>query len=383
MPFQSYMKIISVDDHIIEHPRVWADRLPQKYKSLGPQVVTEDAKEYWDYEGRRVPFASGLGATAGRKPEDWSSAGVRESDIIPGCYDPIARLKDMDVDGVWAQMCFPQYARFAGVRFLEGSDKELALLCVQAYNNFIIDEWCAAAPERQIPLCIVPLWDVQLAVTEAERVAGKGAKSVTFPEATEPLGLPSWHTGYWDPLFEAVADLALPLSVHIGTSQRPAPVSSDAPGAELDGISAAGISVVALTSMAMVADLTFSHIFHKVPNLRIAISEGGIGWIPYLKERMDYTWERQAHWTGINQNARPSDLFDRHFWGCFIDDEVGIRERRAVGVNNITIESDYPHSDTTWPNTAKRVNELLADVPDDEAHRITELNARELYGFTA
>jgi predicted TIM-barrel fold metal-dependent hydrolase len=381
MPLQDHMKIISVDDHLIEHPRVWTDRLPEKYQQVGPHVVSEGDLDYWQYEDRRVPFASGLGASAGRRREDWTSKGIRAEDIIPGCYDPKARIDDMDTDGVWAQLCFPQYARFAGVRFLEGTDKDLSLLCVQAYNDFVLDEWCATDPSRFIPLSVLPLWDIDLAVQELERVAGKGSRSISFPENPEFLGLPSWHTGYWDPLFAAACAANMPLSIHVGTSQRSASVSSDAPGAELDGISAAGITCVALTSVATVADLTFSHIFHAFPTLKVAVSEGGIGWIPYLKERMDYTWERQKFWTGINKDARPSELFDRHFWGCFIDDEAGLRERHAVGVDNMTIESDYPHSDTTWPDTRKRVNEVMVDVPDDEVHKIVELNARALYDF--
>jgi predicted TIM-barrel fold metal-dependent hydrolase len=383
MPFKpSSMKIISVDDHLLEHPRVWSDRLPAKYKDVGPHVVSDGRLDFWVYEDKAEVYGPGLGAAAGRPREDWSMDGLATSEMIPGCYDPNERIRDMDIDGVWASMCFPTYTRFAGVRFLEYKDKALALLCVKAYNDFVIDEWCATAPDRLIPLAILPMWDAKLAAKEIERVAARGTKSVTFPEAVQPLGLPSWHTGYWDPVFAAAAETGLPLSSHIGTSQRPAPVSSDAVGAGSGGVSPAGISLVAVTSMAMVADLTFSHVFHKYPKLRVALSEGGVGWIPYLKERMDYTWERQKYWSHI-QDVRPSDLFDKHFWGCFIDDEVGVRERHAIGVSNMTLEVDYPHSDTTWPHSQKRVSELLADVPDDEAHKIAELNARELYDFPA
>ena len=381
MPYKDHMKIISADDHLVEHPRVWTDRLPHQYKDIGPHVVSDGHLDFWVYEDRANIYAAGLGAAAGREREEWSMYGLPQSAMIPGCYDPHERIKDMDIDGVWAQLCFPSYARFAGTRFLKTRDPELALLCVRAYNDFLLEEWCAAAPDRYIPLAILPLWDVRLAVVEAERVVAKGAKSLAFPEGLTPLGLPSFHTGYWDKLFAAACEMNVPLSSHIGTSQRPAPVSPDALGLGSHGESAAGLTLVALTSMAFVADLTFSHVFHKFSSLKIALSEGGVGWIPYLKERMDYTWERQRSWIGSEANMSPSELFDRHFWGCFIDDEAGIRERSAIGVNNMIIESDYPHSDTHWPHTRKRVAELLSDVPDDEAHKIVELNARELYNF--
>jgi predicted TIM-barrel fold metal-dependent hydrolase len=304
--------------------------------------------------------------------------GVSMRDMIPGCYDPVERIKDMNLDGVWASLCFPTYCRFAGARFLDYKDKDLALMCVQAYNDFVVDEWCATAPDRLIPLAILPLWDAKLAAKEVERVAAKGARSVGFPEAVQPLGLPSWHTGYWDPVFAAAAETGLPLSSHIGTSQVQPKVSTDALGMR-KGVSPATNSLVCMSSMIMVADVIFSHIPYKFPDLKIALSEGGVGWIPYLKERMDYTWER-ATWSEVAE-VRPSELFDRHFWGCYIDDEVGTRERHAIGIDNLTIEVDYPHLDTTWPHTKKRVSELLSDVSDEEAHKIVELNARDLFNF--
>jgi predicted TIM-barrel fold metal-dependent hydrolase len=133
----------------------------------------------------------------------------------------------------------------------------------------------------------------------------------------------------------------------------------------------------------MTVDLLFSDVFRKFPKLQFAISEGGIGWIPYLKERADYTWERQKFWSGLSDSLRPSEVFDQHIWGCFIDDETGIAQREAAGVDHLMIEVDFPHSDSPWPHTQKRVAEMLRDVPDDEAHKIAELNARRLYNFPA
>jgi predicted TIM-barrel fold metal-dependent hydrolase len=386
MPYQDDMKIISVDDHLIEHPRVWLDRLPERYHAVAPHVINDGPRQYWVYENRVDVLAPGLAATAGRPREEWGYSladGLSQSDMLPGCYDPKARLNDMDIDGVWAQVCFPSYPRFAGVRFLSGKDKDLALLCVQAYNDFIIDEWCATAPDRFIPLGILPLWDARLAAAEIERLAGRGGRSVTFPEHPEPLGLPSWHTGYWDPVFAAAAETNLPLATHIGTSQRPPPISSDALGKVDAGGSPAGLVLNSIPLMALVVDLTFSHVLTKFPNLKIALSEGGVGWIPYIKERMDQRWDKDKLWAGLDSDAKPSELFNQHFWGCCIEDEAGLRERDLIGVGNIMIESDYPHSDSTWPYTRKRVEELLADVPDDEARQIVEDNARELYNFPA
>jgi predicted TIM-barrel fold metal-dependent hydrolase len=127
--------------------------------------------------------------------------------------------------------------------------------------------------------------------------------------------------------------------------------------------------------------MLFSPVFHRHPRLKVVLAEGGIGWIPYILERADYTWERHRWYQDIDKETRPSDLFRKHFWGCFIDDEHGVRSRELIGVDRITFEVDYPHSDSNWPNTRKRAAEVFADVPDDEVRQIVELNTRALFHF--
>jgi predicted TIM-barrel fold metal-dependent hydrolase len=373
MPLREYMKIVSVDDHLFEHGHVWTDRLPKRYQEIGPHLIEDRKLEYWVYEDQAVVAFSGIAVASGRRREDLDVAGISIKEALPGAIDPVARLKDMDTDGVWAQMCFPSYPRFAGTKFLEGRDRDLALLCVKAYNDFVVEEWCAADPGRYIPLIIIPLWDPVAASVEIERMAAQGARSISFPENFEPLGLPSIHTSFWDPVFSVCQDADLPLSVHFGTSGRAPFKSSDAP-------LPVEIALMGTNSMSAVAEFVFSPVFHKFPELKVALSEGGIGWIPWFKERLDYVWERQG-WTGINQEIRPSKLFEDHFVGCFIDEEVGIELHNRIGSNKIMLESDYPHSDSSWPHTRERVEILLAGVPDEAAHQICESNARGLYNF--
>jgi predicted TIM-barrel fold metal-dependent hydrolase len=138
------------------------------------------------------------------------------------------------------------------------------------------------------------------------------------------------------------------------------------------------IALFGCNSMYATADLLFSPVFHRHPQLKFLLSEGGIGWVPYMLERIDSTWEKHRHYQNINQTVRPSDLFRDHIYGCFIDDQHGVDNRHAVGLNNITWESDYPHSDSNWPNSRKVVETLMAEVPDDEVHRMVELNIRDL-----
>jgi predicted TIM-barrel fold metal-dependent hydrolase len=378
------MKLISTDDHVVEHPKVWSDRLPSGLVESGPRIVEvvpdgappgSRPAHIWEYEGRLYPQIA-LNAVAGRDRKDFGLEPTRFDEIRPGSYDPVARVADMDVDGVQAQLCFPSFPKFAGTVFLGGTDKDLARQCVEAYNDFMIDEWCASAPDRLIPLVIVPMWDAELSAREIERCAAKGARAISFPENPSPLGLPSFHTDHWDPVFAAAQDTGLPLCMHFGTSGKPPVTSEDAPFA-------VSISLFGCNSMYTTADLLLSPVFHKFNRLKVALSEGGIGWIPYILERIDYTWERHRYYTGVNVEVRPSDLFRRHIWSCFIDDEAGITNRHTIGVDHITWESDYPHSDSNWPKSRDRAAQLLADVPDYEVHQMVELNARELLGFTA
>lgn len=389
MPLQEYMQIVSVDDHLVEHPRVWQDRLPEKFREAGPRIIEQDGKHLWTYEGEIFPTI-GLNAVAGKPREEWGMDPVRYEDMIPGCYDPVARIADMDLDGVQAALCFPSFPGFAGGVFHRAGDKELALLCVKAWNDFYIDEWCASAPDRYVPLAILPLWDGQACVAEAERVAGKGARTVSFPDNPVPLGLPSFHSDHWDALWRVCSDAQMPVSLHFGSggyvpgfsfSSAPAVSAGQINDVPPDAPFAVAITLFSSNLMWTTVDLLFSGKLQQFPDLQFSLAEGGIGWLPYILERSDYVWERHRYYQSIDFDARPSDLFKSHFWGCFIDDEHGLANRHRVGIDRIMLEIDFPHSDSNWPNSRKRASEVLADVPDAECAMIVEDNARRMLHF--
>jgi predicted TIM-barrel fold metal-dependent hydrolase len=201
-----------------------------------------------------------------------------------------------------------------------------------------------------------------------------GARAVAFPENPSPLGLPSIHTRHWDPLLAVADETNTPMCLHFGTSSVRPPVSPDAPW----GVT---VSLMGCNSIFASAELVFSGIFQRFSNLKIALSEGSIGWMPYIVERMDDTWGRHRYYSGIDIAEPPSEVFKKHIYGCFIQDEAGLKLRHEIGIGNIMWESDYPHSDCLFPDDRKHLESTLADVPDDEAHRIVELNARELFRF--
>jgi predicted TIM-barrel fold metal-dependent hydrolase len=367
------VQLVSVDDHVIEHPRVWEDRLPAALRERGPRVIqTDDGRAGWEYDGYRTSTI-GLNAVAGKPPEERGLDPVRFAEMRPGCYDPAARVKDMDEDGVQVQTCFPDFPGFAGRVFIKAPDKALALLCLQAWNDFMLDEWCAAAPDRFIPMVLLPVWDIPASVAELQRTVARGARAISFLERPDGLGLPSIFTDHWDPLLAAAQEADIPLCTHFGTGGA-LEVADDRP-------LAIRWTVGGQRSMTSAADLLYSPVFRKFPRLRVVLSEGGIGWMPYLLERADYVWERHRWYQDVDRSIRPSELFVDHIFGCFISDRAGVRDRYAIGVEQIMWESDYPHADSNFPLARKVLEEELADVPSHESRLIAEDNARRIFRF--
>jgi predicted TIM-barrel fold metal-dependent hydrolase len=373
--------IISVDDHIIEPAHVWQERLPARHREQGPRVVEiGGGLQRWLYEGEvaaTVDGATGLSALAGIDFSERARDPGRFEHMRPGCFNAKARLVDMDDDGVEAQVCFPNFARFAGTRFLRGSDKDLGLLCVRAYNDYVLDEWYGAAPDRLLPLTILPLWDPTLCVAEVERCAPLGARAITFPENPALLGLPGFGSDAWDGLFGLVEELEMPLCLHFGSS-------GTVPALDPAGPVAATSAVMGSTLFHAMADLVFSACLHKHPGLAIAFSEGGIGWFPYAIQRLDQVWSQYRHYQlepRIEPTTPPSELIRRQVYGCFIDDPLGVALRDQIGVERILCETDYPHSDSVWPNSRAVLERVMVDVPDEEADAMVHANARRLFRF--
>jgi len=379
MPLPDDAQIISVDDHVIEHPRVWLDRVPSKFGDAIPRIERmEDGNDWWIYEGKQAGnFA--LNAVAGKPREEFGLEPRTYDDMRPGCHDIHERVKDMDIEGVWAEVAFPNMPGFAGRVFEESTDMELALACTRAYNDWILDEWCAAVPGRQIPVVILPYWDIDASVKELYRTAEKGARSYSFLELPHMRGFPSYHTDHWDPLLAATEEANMAISVHFGSTGASDMIPPE--GGHGGGVNINRITVMGLNSAFAMTQMLTSKMFLKFPKLRFALSEGGIGWMPYLLERIDYVWDRHRWYNDINREIPPSELFKDHIFGCFIYDDAGIEARHRIGVDQIMFESDYPHSDSNWPHTRKMLAASLADVPDDEARKIVELNARRVYNW--
>ena len=393
-PMEDFPKIISVDDHVVEPAGVWMDRLPSKYADVGPRVVRAPAAEisfvggkfsatpgmpgdageqvdWWFYEDLRRPLLR-LDAAVGVPREEVTLKGVTYDDMRPGAWQVKPRLADMDTNWIEASLCFPTFPRFCGQTFTEAKDKELGLLCVKAYNDWMIDEWCGESDGRLIPLPLIPLWDPELAAAEVRRNAARGAHAVCFSEIPPFLGLPSIHDpqNYWDPFFAACAATDTVICMHIGSSSKMPSTSKDAPPA-------VGSTITFANACFSLVDWLMSGVFTRFPELVIAYSEGQIGWIPYILERADVVWEENRGWGGVADKVLepPSQLFRKHVYGCFFSDAHGLRSLEEIGVDNVTYESDYPHSDSTWPNTRQIAEEQMKDLDRDTIEKIVRGNA--------
>ena len=369
------MILISVDDHFVEPPTIFDNHTPAAFKGRFPKMVkTEEGADAWQLEGGKLIRSFGLNAVVGRRPEELGMEPTSLDQLRSGCYDVHARVDDMNVNGILSSMNFPSFIGMASQNLVELEDKKLATAVVQAWNDWHIDEWCGAYPERFIPLAVVPTWDAQAAAEEIERVARKGCHAVSFPPNPTLTGHPSIHQEYWDPFYKACADNDVVICLHISDASAAAP-SEDTP---ID----AYIANMQVSLYATASDLTYSHILRKFPKIRFALSEGGIGWVPHMLERIDMVRRQHGAWTRQDFGDKlPSDVFREHIYTCFISDRSGILMRDIIGIDSIAYECDYPHADCLWPKSPEQLWKELAGVPDDEINKITHLNAMRQYHF--
>jgi predicted TIM-barrel fold metal-dependent hydrolase len=397
-------KIISVDDHVVEPAHVWQTWLPQRFREKGPRIEQGrfsgfvhksgarydniqdpegDPGDYWVYEDRLIYVhkkfvAIPLEATPDGDVSRFDRSVMEMTPVTyegmrPGCYDRDARIADFELNWVDGSLPFPTFPRFCGQTFMEGDDMELGLACVQAYNDWMVEEWCEPSGGFNIPLMIIPLWDADLAAAEVERNAARGVHAVCFSEIPTRLKLPSIHTGEWDPFFAACNANQVTICMHVGSS-------STNPAASPDSPPAVGGTLAFNNAMASMADWLFSGKLIEFPDLKLAYSEGQIGWIPYALERADTVWEHHDAWMHTKETIPepPSSYYWGRIFGCFTADHHGLANLDAVGRDNICFETDYPHTDTTWPNSREYAEKMTAGLSDEMTYKVLRGNAIDM-----
>ncbi|MCH2170691.1 amidohydrolase [Myxococcota bacterium] len=374
------MILVSVDDHVCEPPNMWDNHVPASWKDRAPRLIHKDGDvDVWTFEGKQIPNV-GLNAVAGRPADEYGMEPTSLKQLRKGCYDIDARIDDMNVNGMLGSLCFPSVPGFVGELFAkqvkENNEVELATTMLRAYNDWHIDEWCGTYPGRFIPLALPMMWDPQLMADEVRRVAKKGCYAITFPDTPGGLGYPSIHSDHWDPFWQACSDEGTIVCIHIGSGTGMNLQDTIAPIEVM-------ISSTPISLYNCAVELVFSQALRKFPDLKIALSEGGTGWIPYCLERMDYVYEHHNAWTlySFPDGKMPSDIFREHIITCFIDDAVGVATRDLIGIDNITWECDYPHSDTTWPVAPERLWESVKGISDEEINKITYQNTMKHFKY--
>jgi predicted TIM-barrel fold metal-dependent hydrolase len=384
-------RIISVDDHVVEPAHIWESRLPARYRERAPRVVRDWVGvgniaggrfnfeigaadgvpgDIWVFEDLKVPMTRVL-AAVGFEREDMSIAPITFEEMRPGCYEPAARIADMKMNGVEASLCFPNmFVRFCGQTFAEAKDKELGLECVKAYNDWMIEEWCGDSGGALIPLCIIPMWDPILAAAEVRRTADRGCRAICFSEAPYHLGLPSIHSRAWDPLFATCEETQTVICMHIGSSSKMPTTSDDAP---------AGVATTLtfMNAAASLSDWLMSGNFLRFPALQICFSESQFGWVPYLLERVDSAWLTARGYNEVYGviPEPPSTYFHSNVYVTFYDDRHGMESLATIGDDRVLFETDYPHTDGTWPETPEVFARLVEGLPPSTIEKVARGNA--------
>jgi predicted TIM-barrel fold metal-dependent hydrolase len=372
LPREVKYTVISVDDHVVEPIDTFAGRVPAHLADRAPRIVeTPEGHQVWEFDGQRFTQV-GMNAVAGRRPDTVKMEPFRFEHMRKGCYDAAARVKDMDINGVYAAVNFPSMITgFCGRVFFQASDTEAGKASTRAYNDWFHEEWATPFPDRFIPLSVAYLADPQEAAAEIRRNAARGFKSVSMPERPHAIGLPSlWDRDHWRPILQACVETDTVVSLHVASSGGYQGVPG-APSLQL------GATLFGQLSLAACAEWLWSGWAVELPDLKIAMSEGGIGWVAMLLDRLDNIIDRSGY--GLGWDIRPADVLQRNFWFCTLDDPSTIVTRHRIGVENIMVEVDFPHGDGTWPDTQLEIEKYWGHIPADELRMMCSENAAKLY----
>jgi predicted TIM-barrel fold metal-dependent hydrolase len=374
-PREIRYRIVSVDDHVLEPPEVFRGRMPAGLADRAPRVDRDDAGvDWWVVDDERFPLL-GADALVTWEMADKYLGPLNFDQVRRGAWDIDARVHDMDLCGIAASLTFPSAPwGFAGQRFLRMRDRDLALAAMRAYNSWVIEDWSGTHPGRIIPQQVVWLADVEVAAREVRANADRGFRAITFSENPEKLGLPSLHSGHWDPLFAACEETETVINLHVGSSSETLVPSADSPP-EVLGL------LFNVNAFAACVDWLYAQIPVRFPGLRIALSESGLGWIPMLLDKLEYMARGGWSWDGAA--IEPIELLHRNFWFSTYYDPRALPASAEVGMDRIMVETDYPHYDSSWPDTQDLLDRQLRARSAHEVELLTHRNAEALYRFRA
>ena len=366
---------ISVDDHVQEQPDVWTERLSKaKWGNRIPHIEKQaDGTENWVVDGRKLPL--GGVASAGAAMRDRTEEPQCWQDVPKVAYDPMERLKAMDTDGVDYSVLYPTVAGVAGENFGRLTDPDFELACVQAYNDWLIEEW-ANRSERFIPQCIVPIYPMEATVAEIKRSVKKGHRGVIYPAVPMELrDVPHINEAVYDQLWATCQDLGVPICFHAGSSEalQVPPYKGYSPA-----LAGAFRAITRpMSTVSVLVNLWISRILLRFPDLKVVFGESGLGWGAYILEYTDFQFKGD----GLHRSydLTPSEMFKRQCYLVGWYDRASIRTRRYIGTENILWATNFPLATSTWPKSGDTISRCFRDVPDDERQKILWGNAATLY----
>jgi predicted TIM-barrel fold metal-dependent hydrolase len=385
--------IVDGDCHILEPPDIWQNWLPKDLQERAPKLAKDvDGGDAWQFAGFADPDPIGLVSTPGKPFDEFRWTGVTYQDARAGCYIGAERLKDMDIDGVDAEVLFPPQ-RTVG-HFLGDEDDAFVLAGIEAYNNFLWEEFCAPDRSRLIGMAQMPSTGIDDAVDALRKAKARGFKGVVT--SCWPSGGDSISDAD-DPFWAAASDEGIPVCIHINLvsrrarqSQRKAAAAAAAKGsgglyggkaAKANAKAVAGLGSVFSTVPSTIGQLIFTGTFERFPDLHVSMIETGVGWIPHFLEQIDDRYWRNRSWGNIPIKEPPSFYWYRNMSATFITDRTGIENRHAVGVDNIMWSSDYPHHGNDWPYSRMTINSMMSHIDKDEQRRIVGANAARIFGL--
>jgi predicted TIM-barrel fold metal-dependent hydrolase len=356
------LRLYSCDDHLdisAAPPSLWTDRLPSRYREIGPRVIEMGGTSVWMVGD--IPFGvSGNGGgypTALSRVEGLEADGLRPS-------DPARRLEDMDRDGVHASIVYGPAALF---RF-PIADPEHMVAALGAWNDWAAEEFNRHAPDRLIALPFLPSHSPEAAAAELERCATLGHRGAILDPFESAIEDPAW-----DRLWSTAAETGLPLSFHVGGGTRIKP--------ERDSWKIASFaSIVPMQLAEPLAIMMYSGALERTPGLKLVLAESGVGWLPYFLARLDATFEKHSEpYPAYSIRTRPSELFERQVWATFEEEPLGPTLLPLLPPRNFMWASDYPHPDSTWPRSHEAIAHTMGDLPPETVHLVTSENCRSLY----
>jgi predicted TIM-barrel fold metal-dependent hydrolase len=367
-------KIIDCDQHVIEPPDLWEKYLPKKYQDQAPKLVQdEDGGDAWLLGGNVESL--GLVAAMNHTPRTLKWTGVRYADMHPGITQPAERLKLMDEDGVSAAVFFPPQRTMIYFMFLE--DREFSNAGMQAYNNFIRD-WTSEDRSRLGATWQIPATGIEDAVAELKRAKENDAVGV---------GLATWPSGEFilspedDKFFAVANELGMPIHIHVGLTPpqyKTMKISAKKGGAP----QLVGFATTMSRMPTLFAEFIFNGVFERFPNLTVVGGEVGSGWVPFFKQEIDDRFRRNRYWCEVNLSMLPSEYYERNCKVGLVNDQFGVQNCDAVGVETMMWCSDFPHHITDWPHSRYLINSMSQGIDAHKKRKIFGENAGKLYGFT-